>query len=431
MSDIQKYVRFLCCSMRPNVKNGASKEQWVSNISFDEQEAVDLATNDRGIFQPFKRDHRYISVDAVRLLAKQSLPRMVFDFADGGAETEGTMRRNESAFDDLKFLPRPMGGSLNRDLSIDLFGTRLSLPVIIGPTGFAGLFWPHGELAAANAAHAAGTAYVMSHASTVTIEGLAREAKGQKWFQNFIYKDRGLTRSFSERASQSGYSAMVVTIDNQVPGFRERDVRSGFVVPPRLSLKNAADVITHPAWVFRMLKTPKVTFANYASAKHASVMALSAYMASNLNPDVSWDDLDEIRAYWPKRLLVKGVMHPLDAVEAIERGADGIIVSNHGGRQLDGALSTIEALPAIVEAVAGRVPVLLDGGVRRGADVVRAIALGASACLIARPQLWGLASGGTDGVRQVLEIYRSEIDRVLALCGLKKISDIDTSCLKL
>jgi len=402
----------------------------MSNILFDEQRVLDPMTDNAARAQKFKRDHDYVSVDEVRRLAKRALPRMVFDFADGGAETESTMRRNEAAFDDLRFIPRPMGGTLTRDLSVSLFGSKFSLPVMIGPTGFAGLFWPHGEIAAARAAHAAGTGYVMSHASTVAMEDLSKETKGLKWFQNFIYKDRGLTRSFAERALKSGYDALVVTIDNQVPGFRERDVKSGFVVPPRLSLKNAADVVTHPGWVFRMLKTPNVTFANYASAQEASVMALSAYMESNLNPEVGWGDLDEIRAYWPKPLIVKGVLHPLDAAEAVARGADGIIVSNHGGRQLDGAISTIEALPAIVDAVADRVPILLDGGVRRGADVVRAIALGAKACLIARPQLWGLAAGGEHGVRQVLEIYRSEIDRVLALCGLKKIEEINRSCLK-
>jgi len=400
----------------------------MSNAMLDEA-AVSATTEEVCPHPAPVRHHKYLSVDEVRLLAKRALPQMVFDFADGGAETESTMRRNEEAFADLRFLPRPLGGALTRDLSIDLFGTRLSLPVLIGPTGFAGLFWPHGEVAAANAAHAAGTAYVMSHASTVTIEKLAKVSRGPKWFQNFIFKDRGLTRSFSDRALQSGYGAMVVTIDNQVPGFRERDMRSGFVVPPRLSVKNAADLVTHPGWMLRMLRTPNITFANYASADEASVMALSAYMASNLNPDVSWDDFSQIRGYWPKHLLVKGVMHPADACEAIERGADGIIVSNHGGRQLDGALSTIEALPAIIEAVDGRVPVLLDGGVRRGADVVRAIALGAKACLIARPHLWGLAAGGEAGVRQVLEIYRSEIDRVLALCGMRSIADISRACL--
>lgn len=403
----------------------------MSNASFEERGVVSAMTEEFTRSTRFKRDHRYVSVDEVRELAKRALPRMVFDFADGGAETEGTMRRNQAAFGDLSFVPRPMGGALTRDLSVNLFGSSMSLPVMIGPTGFAGLFWPHGEIAAARAAQAAGTAYVMSHASTVTIEDLSSATTGPKWFQNFIYKDRGLTRSFAERALKSGYDAMVVTIDNQVPGFRERDVKSGFVVPPRLSLRNAADVVTHPGWVFRMMKTPNVTFANYASAQEASVMALSAYMESNLNPDVGWNDLDEIRTYWPKPLIVKGVLHPLDAVEAISRGADGIIVSNHGGRQLDGAISTIEALPAIVDAVGGRVPILLDGGVRRGADVVRALALGAKACLIGRPQLWGLAAGGEHGVRQVLEIYRSEIDRVLALCGLRRIEEVDRSCLKL
>jgi L-lactate dehydrogenase (cytochrome)/(S)-mandelate dehydrogenase len=377
----------------------------------------------------FKPDHRFVSVDAVRTMARERLPRMVFDFADGGAETERTMRRNEEAFNKLRILPRPFNGGGSRDLSVKLFEHTLSMPVLIGPTGFAGLFWPRGELAAARAAHAAGTVYVMSHASTMTIEELAKETQGPKWFQNFIYRDRGLTASFGERALASGYDALVVTIDNQVPGLRERDVRNGFVVPPRLTFKNAIDLLAHPAWGIRMLRTPNITFANYASAERSDIMALSAYMASNLDPQVSWEDIETVRREWPRKLLIKGILHPLDAVEAIQRGADGIIVSNHGGRQLDGAPATIEALPAIVDAVAGRVPVLIDGGIRRGADIVRARALGATACLIGRPQLWGLAVGGESGVCQVLEVLRSEVDRVLALCGREKFCDVRSDLL--
>jgi L-lactate dehydrogenase (cytochrome)/(S)-mandelate dehydrogenase len=400
-----------------------------SDVSISEMGAY-LNTASQAKVEPFQRDRRFVSVDNIRKLAKRKLPKMVFDFADGGSETEGTMRRNELAFSDLQLVPRPMNGSTRRDLSVDLFEDKLSMPVIVGPTGFAGLFWPHGEIASAKASHDAGTAYVMSHASTVTIENLAKQVSGPLWFQNFIYKDRGLTRSFASRAATSGYSVMVVTIDNQVPGFRERDVHNGFVVPPRLTTRNAADVLFHPGWIRRMLQTPNVTFANYASAEQSSMMALSAYMASNLDPDIRWSDFDDVRRDWSGKLVVKGVLHPLDAIEAIERGADAIIVSNHGGRQLDGSPATIDALPAVVEAVAGRVPVLLDGGVRRGADVVRARALGATACLIGRPQLWGLAVAGEYGVRQVLEIYRAEIDRVMALCGWETISDIDPTCLK-
>lgn len=391
--------------------------------------ASESAARDRTARPDFKPDHRFVSVDAVRAMARRRLPRMVFDFADGGAEAEHTMHRNEEAFRELCILPRPFNGGGTRKISVQLFDHELSMPLLIGPTGFAGLFWPEGELAAAHAAHAAGTAYVMSHASTVTIEDLAKKARGLKWFQNFIYRDRGLTASFSERALSSDYDALVVTIDNQVPGFRERDVRNGFVVPPRLTLKNALDLIGHPVWGMRMLKTPNITFANYASAERSDIMALSAYMASNLNPEVSWQDIDLVRRQWPRKLLVKGIMHPLDAVEAVKRGVDGIIVSNHGGRQLDGAPASIEALPAIVEAVAGQVPVLIDGGIRRGVDVVRARALGATACLIGRPQLWGLAVSGEDGVRQVLEVLRSEMDRVLALCGIANISDVNADLL--
>lgn len=365
-------------------------------------------------------------IGAFRIKAKRVLPKMVFDFADGGSETETTLQRNETAFSDWEFLPRPMKNVGPRDLSLELFKTKLSLPVIIGPTGFSGLFWPRGELASARAAHSEGTIYVMSHASTVTIEDLAEGTSGSSWFQNFIFRDRGLTRSFTERAANSNYTAMVVTIDNQVPGYRARDVQNGFVVPPRLTLRNGLDVLRHPGWVRKMLTQRDITFANYATAEQSNMVALSEYMASNLDPDIGWDDFEDVRNLWSGPLLVKGILHPRDAIEAINRGADGIIVSNHGGRQLDGAIATIDALPGIADAVQGKVPILLDGGVRRGLDVLRARILGATACLIGRPQLWGLAIAGEQGVRQVLGVYRTEMERAMALCGWSSLADLSS-----
>jgi L-lactate dehydrogenase (cytochrome)/(S)-mandelate dehydrogenase len=367
----------------------------------------------------------------MRQLARRRLPRPVFDFADGGAEDEHTLRCNEAAFAAQELVPRPLNGAATRDLSVELFGRRLSLPALIGPTGLSGLFWPQGELAAARAAAAAGTAFCLSHASTCTIEDLAAAGAAPRWMQVFVYRDRGFTREFVERAAVSGYDALVLTIDNQLLGNRERDIRNGFTIPPHFGALDFLRMVSKTPWLIRMARElPKVTFANYARAgEQADLATLAARMAGLLDPSLCWRDIDWLRGLWKGPLLLKGVLHPLEAAKAVARGVDGIIVSNHGGRQLDGAPATLDALPAIAAAVQRKIPVLLDGGVRRGADVVKALALGASVCLIARPQLWGLAVAGEDGVAHVIEILRKEIDRAMGLLGVAKVAEIGPDCL--
>jgi L-lactate dehydrogenase (cytochrome)/(S)-mandelate dehydrogenase len=369
------------------------------------------------------------SVEAMRSLARGALPRIVFDFVDGGAEQERTLLRNEAAFADLSLLPRPLNGSSVRDQSIELFGERLDLPLLIGPTGMAGMLWPRGELHAARAALAAGTVYTMSHGSTISMENLAREVGGRLWMQVFVYRDRGLTRSFVERAHAAGYRALVLTTDNQVLGQRERDVRNRFTVPLHLGPRTLLDFALHPGWLMRTLLGPKIGFANYVQAGGSDAQSLAARIGSLLDPGLSWKDVEWIRGIWDRPLLLKGVLHPDEARRAATLGVDGLIVSNHGGRQLDGAAASIEALPGVVDAAGGRMPVLIDGGIRRGADVVKALALGARACLIGRPHLWGLSVAGERGVACVLDVLRAEIDRTLALCGCERIADIDRSLL--
>jgi isopentenyl diphosphate isomerase/L-lactate dehydrogenase-like FMN-dependent dehydrogenase len=369
---------------------------------------------------------RGYNVAAMRRLARAVLPRPVFDFADGGAEDERTLRRNEAAFADLVFLPRPLNGSATRDLSVELFGRRLELPVILGPTGLAGLFWPNGERAAARAAAAAGTAYCLSHGSVCTLEQLAETGAAPRWMQVFIYTDRGFTRELTERAAAAGYDALVLTIDNQVLGNRERDIRNGFAIPPRFGAADLAAMALKLRWLARMWRElPRITFGNYARAGEAAdLRTLAARMAGLLDPAMRWADVDMLRQVWRGPLLLKGVLHPAEAAEALARGVDGLIVSNHGGRQLDGAIASFDALPAIVETVRGRIPVLLDGGVRRGADVVKALARGAAACLIGRPALWGVSVAGEAGVAHVLDIYRREIDRTMGLLGVTRLADL-------
>ena len=368
------------------------------------------------------------SIAALRRLAQKRLPRPIFDFIDGGAEDEDTLRQNESAFLDWELIPKPLNGAAKRDLSTSLFGHTLSSPLLIGPTGLAGLFWPQGEVAAANAASNYGTAYCLSHGSVCTLEQLAKMHQGLKWMQVFIYKDRGFTRELATRAQESGYDALVLTIDNQLIGKRERDIVNGFTIPPRLDLSQMLAFAKKPSWWWAMRhELANVTFGNYVQSNSPeSVAALAARMGSLLDPSMSWEDVDMVRAHWKGRLILKGVLHPDEAAQAVKHGVDAIIVSNHGGRQLNGAIASVRALPAVIQAVNGAIPVLLDGGIRRGSDIFKAVALGASAVLIGRPHLWGLSVAGKDGVQWVLEMLHGELDRTMGLAGASNIEEIRT-----
>jgi isopentenyl diphosphate isomerase/L-lactate dehydrogenase-like FMN-dependent dehydrogenase len=365
------------------------------------------------------------SIAALRALARKRLPRMLFDMVDGAAGDEITMRCNEAALAAIELAPKLLEGAPTRDQSVELFGARLRSPVIIGPTGLAGLLWPHAELAAARAAARFGTIYCTSHASTATIEEIGAATRGPKWMQVFLYKDRGLTAEFASRAAAAGYKALILTVDNQVTAGRDRDARNRMSFPLRWGPRSMLDFVSRPGWLVRMARTPSPTFVNYG--KRTTISDFGPLMAEQLDPDVSWADVDRLRKQWRGPLLIKGLLHPDDAREAIGRGADGIIVSNHGGRQLDSAVATIRALPDMVETVGGRAPVLIDGGFRRGIDVVKALALGARAVLIGRPHLWGVACAGEDGVFWALELFRREIDRALALGGWDGVARLDPS----
>jgi L-lactate dehydrogenase (cytochrome)/(S)-mandelate dehydrogenase len=372
------------------------------------------------------------AVAAMRRLAQRTLPRPVFDFIDGAAENEYTLRRSEEAWSEIELLPRPLNGSPARDLSIELFGRKLSLPLMIGPTGISGLLWPDGEMCAARAAMAAGTAFCLSHASTCTIEEMAATGVNPRWMQVFIYSDRGFTEEFVARAAVSRYDALVLTIDNQITGKRERDLRNGFTIPPRFSALDLLAMAPKLPWLMRMgPRLPKITFANYASlGAKMDLSAIAAKMADLLDPSLSWSDVDRLRSIWKGPFVLKGVLHPKEAAEAVARGVDGLIVSNHGGRQLDGVPASADALPAILDAVGGRIPVLVDGGIRRGVDVVRALAMGASACLVARPHLYGLAYAGEAGVARVLDIFKNEINRAMGLLGVTKLADLNSDYIR-
>jgi L-lactate dehydrogenase (cytochrome)/(S)-mandelate dehydrogenase len=370
------------------------------------------------------------NIAALRGLARAALPRPVFDFADGGAEDERTLRRNVSSFGEIELLPRPLNGAATRDLSVEIFGRRLALPVMIAPTGLAGLFWPDGERAAARAAAGAGTAYCISHASVCRLEDIP-DLGHPRWMQVFVYHDRGFTREFAARAAASGHDALVLTVDNQLLGNRERDIVNGFKIPPSFKAADLAAMALKLPWLWRMRQEiPRITFGNYVRPGEPSdIAALAGRMASLLDPSLSFADVEMLRGVWTGPLILKGVLHPEEARRAVDCGVDGLVVSNHGGRQLDGAPAALDALPAVVEAVDGRVPVMLDGGIRRGSDVVKALALGAKLCLIGRPQLYGLAVAGEAGVAHALDIFRREIDRVMGLLGASSTAELGPNCL--
>jgi isopentenyl diphosphate isomerase/L-lactate dehydrogenase-like FMN-dependent dehydrogenase len=331
----------------------------------------------------------------------------------------------------VALLPRALNGAASRDLSVTLFGRRLAMPLVIAPTGLAGLFWPDGERESARAAAASGIPYCASHGSVCTLEDIAATGVKPRWMQVFIYTDRGFTREMVERAAAAGYEALVLTIDNQILGNRERDLRNGFTIPPRFGIAGTFAAATKLPWLLRMRSTlPHLTFGNYARPGfHEDLSTLASRMAGLLDPGLSWADVDWLRGIWSGPLLIKGILHPDEAREAANREVDGVIVSNHGGRQLDGGAASFDALPAVVDAVGGRIPVLMDGGIQRGSDIVKALASGAGACLIGRSQLWGLAVGGETGVRHVLDILHREIDRAMGLMGVSRIGDLGPHCL--
>lgn len=368
---------------------------------------------------------RCYNVTELRLAAKAALPRAVFDFTDGAAEDEKTLRRNEQDFDRHVLMAKPLDGPGISDPSITLFGRKLSMPLMIGPTGLAGLMWPDGEACAARAAAKAGTGYCLSHGSVSTLEVLPKTG-GFRMFQVFVYSDRGFTEELAQRAAASGYDALVLTVDNQALGNRERDVRNGWTIPPKFSPADILAMTLKAPWLLRMRnEIPRITFGNYVrNGEKIDVGSLAKRMSQLLDPSMSWKDVERLRQVWKGPLILKGIMHPDEAKRAADYGIDAVIASNHGGRQIDGAISGIRALPLLVEAVQGRMPVFVDGGIRRGADVVKALALGAACCFIARPQLWGLAVAGEDGVHHMLENFRREIVRTMILMGTRTVADI-------
>lgn len=352
---------------------------------------------------------------------------MIFDYIDGGADDEVTLHRNQNSFSKFQLMPRVLRDVGDIDLSTTVLGQKIDLPIIIAPTGQTRMFHHTGETAVARAAAKAGTIYSLSSVSSTSIEDTAKASDGPKWFQIYVWRDREVTREFMARCRESGYHALCLTVDLPVHGNRERDLRNNLTFPASLTPKTVADVLCHPRWLYHYLTEPKIEIANVTGSSHGDVSdegGLLDYITRQFDPTVNWDDVAWMIEQWDGPFLIKGIVNPEDAKLAVELGVDGIVISNHGGRQLDFTPPTIEVLAEIAQAVDGRAEIILDSGLRRGTDVIKALALGATAVMIGRPYLYALAAGGEAGVDRMFELLRSEINRDMALLGCTKISDL-------
>jgi L-lactate dehydrogenase (cytochrome) len=371
------------------------------------------------------------TLEDVREAARRRLPRLAFDFIEGGAGSELTLRRNTAAFDGLALRPRHLVDVSDRSLRTRVLGQEIAMPILIAPTGMARIAGAGAEVEGARASGRAGTVFTLSTMSSDSIEDVALAATGPLWFQLYLWPRPEVTDNLLQRVRAAGFHALVVTIDVAVVARRGRDVRNGFVMPPRLRPRTALDALRHPRWLRAMY--PPLRFGNLAGAGVSSPgrsLSLARLVSQLLsNPGATWDDLGRLREQWQGPLVIKGTLTAEDARRALDHGVDGVIVSNHGGRQLDGAPAAIDALPEVVDAVGDRAEVYLDGGVRRGSDVAKALALGARACFIGRPWLYGLAMAGEPGVTRVLELLRDELDETLALTGRTSVAELDGSLL--
>ena len=373
-----------------------------------------------------------LSIDDLRKLAKKRIPRAIFDYAAGGAYDERTLLRNSADLDAMTFRQRVMVDVSNVTLATVLAGTPASMPLAIGPTGLAGLFHADGEILAAKAAAACGIPYCMSTMSICSIEDVRAATQQPFWFQQYLMKDRGFNQELIERAAAAQCSALMLTLDLQVLGERRRDPRNGLTIPPRLTLRNVLDVATKPSWAFKVLFGKRRTFGNLAGRIGGSsgIRTLSEWTATQFDASANWRDVEWVRSRWPGKLILKGVLDADDARFGVAAGADAIVVSNHGGRQLDGAPSSISVLPEIVGAVDGRCEVLFDGGIRSGQDIAKALALGARGTLIGRSFLYALAAAGQAGVIKAVEIMRNELRVTLALTGISNVDAVGPHILR-
>jgi len=380
---------------------------------------------------------RIHNVEDYRGLAHKRLPRAVIDFIEGGAEDEITISRNRSGFENIHIIPRILTDVSVRNISTTILGTPVSSPIVLCPVGLATLAHPMGEVAAGIAATNKGIISTYSSSSSWNLEDIAAASSGVKWFQLYIWKDRKLTAEIVERARKAGYTALVLTVDVPISARRERDLRNGFTIPPRPRINQMGDLFQHFGWFYSQLKSEisghKMSMGNFTPENVGMRTRLKMLEVVNelFDPSITWKDVAWLKSIWKGPVVIKGVMTPEDAKLAVKAGVDAIWISNHGGRQLDGVSGTIEVLPEIVKAVKGKVEIYLDGGVRRGSDIVKAIALGANACMIGRPYMYGLAANGAAGVESIIKILEIEMDATMALMGRPTIASLDSSSVRI
>ncbi len=365
-------------------------------------------------------------IEDLRQAAKRRLPRAVFDFIDGGAEDERTLRDNVAAYGRVRLAPKMMVDVSAVDTSTTILGGPSKLPLAIAPTGAVGLGWRGGDIAIAKAAAAVGIPYSLSMSATASIETIAREAPGRLWFQAYFIKPRDYTFGLIDRAHAAGFEALIVTADVPVGGMRERDYYNHFTVPFKYSVRNLLDFASRPVWALDMLFKGVPAMENLArfAPPKADANELASSVARNNDASLDWEALKRVRERWPGKLLLKGVLRPDDAEQAVAIGCEGVIVSNHGGRQLDGAVCSFDALPGIARAVGGKASVLIDGGIRRGSDVLKALACGAQGAMTGRATLFGACAAGGPGARRALDILADELVRTMQLCGARRVADI-------
>jgi L-lactate dehydrogenase (cytochrome) len=370
-------------------------------------------------------------IEDLRLLHKRRVPKAFFDYADRGSYAEETLRANREDLQQIKFRQRVLVDVSKRNLSTTILGEPAAMPLILAPVGLLGMQHGDGEIHACRAAQAAGIPFTQSTMSICSIEDIAAAVDKPFWFQLYVMKDRGFIKALIERAIAAKCSALVLTVDLQVNGQRHQDIKNGMSVPPEWSLSKLFDFATKPAWVAGVLRGKRKTFGNLAGHLKGSdgITAVASWISSQFDTTLSWKDLDWIRSIWPGKLIVKGILDVEDAEIAAKTGAQALVVSNHGGRQLDGAPSSIEALPEIVDAVGSKMEIMFDGGIRSGQDVMRALALGAKSCMIGRAYAYGLGAAGEAGVAKAIDIIRNELLTTMGLCGINTIAEINDDVL--
>ena len=374
---------------------------------------------------------KYLTIEDLRVGASKVVPKMFFDYLESGSWAEDTLRSNLNDFKKIKFIPRVVKNISNRNLNVTVFDEHFSLPLGLAPCGLTGMQMANGELHSAKAAEKFGLPFTLSTMSIASIEDVAEYVDKPFWFQLYVMKNHDFAKKLMDRASAAGVKTLVLTVDLQILGQRHRDIKNGLSSPPKMTLRNIVDLAKHPFWCLRMLKAKRRTFGNIVGHTDSvsDNSSLAAWIDEQFDLDLSWDDLRKFRDYWKGNLVLKGIMDPQDALKACDIGADGIIVSNHGGRQLDGAISSICALPKITAAVGGKTKIMFDGGVRCGQDILKAKASGAELIFIGRAYSYGLALAGEAGVIHALDILKKELDYSMALCGHRDITEIDNRIL--